>query len=215
MNGLFPLTVALFPHDIGHIGFQQKIETLFPVHGVVHKTLVISFPVHFTGHVHGIRFAFREAFFYGVQRERRLNRRLFLRRTRHDRQHLTVDIVHVYAVPLFRKDTALGDIRRVPDSHAVVAADDIGYHVVLLGKDFLVQHLIDHFGIVFRLHAHGDYVARNRVAAGGAGELHEALAARLSAAIAHKGGRPLYAARALQKFVQRESFLVFFPFALH
>ena len=106
-------------------------------------------------------------------------------------EHLLADIVHVDAVPRLREDAALLDVGGVADDHAVVVADDVADHVVLLRQHLVVEHLGDLFAVVLGLDAQHDHVAGDGVLAHGGGVLDEALPSRLAAGEDDQRGRAL------------------------
>ena len=69
---------------------------------------------------------------------------------------------------------------RVADGNAVTPAHQIAYHIVLTGKNFLVQYLCHHFRVVLRLDAQANPVAGNGVLAYGDGATHKALPSGLT-----------------------------------
>ena len=164
---------------------------LVAVHRVIHKPLVKQLPLDFTGDVHSVRLALGQLLLNGFHGKRGQGRHFLFLSSCHSGKHLIVNVIRINPVAFPREDAALSDVCRVPDRNAIIAVDDIGYHVVLLRQHFFVQHLIDHFSVALSFDAQGDHIAGYRVPADGSRETHKALVPGMTAAVPHEGGRTL------------------------
>ena len=149
------------------VAFEQDIKFRLAVDEIIDEPFVENFAVHVAVNVDFVRLANFQSLFDFLQAQRLKKFFAFFGGTVQYGRDLMIDIIFVVAVEFMREDTAARNFISVADDDAVIAADNVSYHVVLVGKSLAQNGVADNFGVVVLLGGKGKNIAGIGVAAHG------------------------------------------------
>ena len=212
---VFELIVAhnLFALNFGGVRLQQNVKFGVFVNQIENESLVENFVANVAGDIDFVGFALGKFGFDGFKAQ---GVKIFLNvfvGAGKDGLNLPLDVIVVVAGTLFRENAALDNSGRVADNHAVIAVDEVSYHVVLADERFVQNGVVDNFGVVVAFQHEGNKVAVLRIFAERDVVFDETFAPVRTLAEQNFGERNIAAAVAFKKFFDTETLGEFFSVA--